>query len=115
MDLKVGILEEKVNGIEGRVEKLEAKTEEHSKVSLLLEILVQEHKETKKQTQQQAETMLMINNNMSHLNESLKKHSSRLDSLESKQENSKIDIITVIKNVAIAGLSFALLYLWGLN
>jgi chromosome segregation ATPase len=112
---KLSVLETKTESNTNRIEKLEQLGNELSKLSTLMEMQIEMNKDQQKQLKEQHETLIKINENLNGLSSAYQKLDGRVETLEKNQENSKIDILQVIKIVIPSLLLAYLIYLFKLN
>lgn len=105
---RVAKLEEKVEGYDKRLDKLEDKDEVQTRLVTLMEIQTENIKELNNQNKTNQETLIKMNNNLDSLN-------SRVGKLEEDKENQqdygKINIMSDVIKPAIISVLLVIIYL----
>lgn len=105
---RVAKLEEKVEGYDKRLDKLEDKDEVQTRLVTLMEIQTENIKELNNQNKTNQETLIKMNNNLDSLNNRVGKLE---EDKESQQEYGKINIISDVIKPAIISVLLVIIYL----
>ena len=105
---RVAKLEEKVEGYDKRLDKLEDKDEVQTRLVTLMEIQTENIKELNNQNKTNQETLIKMNNNLDSLNSRVGKLE---EDKESQQEYGKINIMSDVIKPAIISILLVIIYL----
>lgn len=105
---RVAKLEEKVEGYDKRLDKLEDKDEVQTRLVTLMEIQTENIKELNNQNKTNQETLIKMNNNLDSLNSRVGKLE---EDKESQQEYGKINIMSDVIKPAIISVLLVIIYL----
>ncbi|KAA6452731.1 hypothetical protein [Bacillus swezeyi] len=88
---KISVLEEKIKNHQERISNLEARTEDMSRLTTLMEQQIEINKDTQNQSREQFITLTEMNNSLKNLSKSYEKLDNRVGILEQSDTNRKID------------------------
>ncbi|MED2945507.1 hypothetical protein P4284_09615 [Bacillus swezeyi] len=88
---RISVLEEKIKNHQGRISNLEARTEDMSRLTTLMEQQIEINKDTQNQSREQFVTLTEMNNSLKNLSKSYEKLDNRVGILEQSDSNRKID------------------------
>ncbi|KAA6446741.1 hypothetical protein [Bacillus swezeyi] len=88
---RISVLEEKTKNHQGKISNLEARTEDMSRLTTLMEQQIEINKDAQNQSREQFVTLTDMNNSLKNLSKSYEKLDNRVGILEQSDSNRKID------------------------
>ncbi|KND06254.1 hypothetical protein P5637_07585 [Bacillus paralicheniformis] len=91
VNTRLSVLEEKMKNHQEKITNLEARTEDMSRLTTLMEQQIEINKDAQKQSREQFVTLTEMNNSLKNLSKSYEKLDNRVGILEQSDSNRKID------------------------
>ncbi|NUJ16902.1 hypothetical protein FKN04_09885 [Bacillus glycinifermentans] len=91
VNTRLSVLEEKMKNHQEKITSLEARTEDMSRLTTLMEQQIEINKDAQKQSREQFVTLTEMNNSLKNLSKSYEKLDNRVGILEQSDSNRKID------------------------
>ncbi|MGN9865417.1 hypothetical protein [Bacillus swezeyi] len=91
VNTRISVLEEKMKNHQEKITNLEARTEDMSRLTTLMEQQIEINKDAQKQSREQFVTLTEMNNSLKNLSKSYEKLDNRVGILEQSDSNRKID------------------------